>query len=130
MCRDDTINADKVACFSNSASFLTLLAPGYFITAAGTTMSGTSQAAPHVSGAVALMKGQNNLLTVDQVISGLTASGVPVTDARNSIVTPRVDLYDLVSITDPIIGAAPASFSFTGAEGGLPPAGEYINHNK
>jgi hypothetical protein len=45
-CNDATTAADKVVCFSNSASFLTLLAPGVNITSAGITSSGTSQAAP------------------------------------------------------------------------------------
>ncbi|MFZ2198766.1 MAG: choice-of-anchor D domain-containing protein, partial [Thermodesulfovibrionales bacterium] len=120
-CTDNTTAADKVACFSNSASFLTLLAPGSVIGSAGIFMSGTSQAAPHVSGAVAIMKGQNNLLTVDQVISGLTSTGVSVLDTRNNITKPRLDLYGLVSIVDPIISVSPSSFAFIGAEGGLNP---------
>ncbi|MCX5743958.1 MAG: S8 family serine peptidase [Proteobacteria bacterium] len=49
-CSDPTTAADKITCFSNSASFLTLLAPGALITAAGFTMAGTSQATPHVAG--------------------------------------------------------------------------------
>lgn len=121
-CTDTPTAADKVACFSNSASFLTMLAPGAIISAAGIGMAGTSQAAPHVAGAVAVMKGQNNALTVDEVISGLTATGNPVTDSRNSLTKPRVDLYGLVSITNPIIYASPSSFAFLGAQGGLNPA--------
>ena len=39
---------DQVTCFSDCAPFLDLLAPGSAITAAGITMEGTSQAAPHV----------------------------------------------------------------------------------
>ena len=126
-CTDNTTAADKVACFSNSTSFLTMLAPGSVIGSAGISTSGTSQAAPHVSGAVAIMKEQNSLLTVDQVISGLTSTGVSVLDSRNNITKPRVDLYGLVSITNPIIGVAPSSFNFIGAEGGFNPADKILS---
>lgn len=122
VCTDLTTAADMVTCFSNSSSFLTMLAPGAIIDAAGIAMGGTSQAAPHVSGAVAVAKGQDNSLTVDQVISRLTSTGVSVFDDRNNITKPRLDLYGLVTITNPIIGAAPTSLSFKGAEGGLDPA--------
>ena len=54
-CSDNATAADKVACFSCSSSFLTILAPGVMITAAGITMSGTSQATPHVAGAIAVL---------------------------------------------------------------------------
>ncbi|HUW36068.1 MAG TPA: S8 family serine peptidase [Rhodocyclaceae bacterium] len=87
----DTSAADKVACFSNSASFLTLLAPGSQITAAGSTMSGTSQAAPHVAGAVAVLRAAFPTETLDQTAARLTR-GVAVTDSRNGIVKPRLSL--------------------------------------
>jgi subtilisin family serine protease len=56
VCADPTTAADQVACFSNSAPFLSLLAPGVQISAAGTTMTGTSQATPHVAGATAVLR--------------------------------------------------------------------------
>ncbi|MFX8626938.1 S8 family serine peptidase, partial [Acinetobacter baumannii] len=55
-CSDPTTAADKVACFSNGGSLVTLLAPGAMITAGGYTMGGTSQATPHVAGAIALLR--------------------------------------------------------------------------
>lgn len=36
--------------FSNSAPYLSILAPGAMLTAGGKTFGGTSQAAPHVAG--------------------------------------------------------------------------------
>ena len=45
-CDDAASRADQVTCFSSSADFLTLLAPGVEITAADLTVSGTSMAAP------------------------------------------------------------------------------------
>jgi len=78
---------DTVALFSNSAPFLNLLAPGRIITssAAGGGYaggSGTSQAAAHVSGAMALLrqecpKGTNNTVWFDDA---LPAGAVPYPD--------------------------------------------------
>jgi subtilisin family serine protease len=96
-CSDVTTAADKVTCFSDSASFLTLLAPGAPITAAGITMYGTSQATPHVAGSVSLLKDANSSLTVNELVAALVNTGTPVTDTRNNITKPRIDLYDAVS---------------------------------
>ncbi len=100
-CSDSSSAADKVACFSNSVDFLSLLAPGTLITAAGSTMAGTSQAAPHVAGAVAVLKELDHLFSVDDILNQLTATGLPVTDSRNSISTPRLDLYTAVTDLQP-----------------------------
>ena len=63
-CNDTTTAADKVTCFSNSASYLSVLAPGSEITAAGITMSGTSQATPHVAAAVDGSEGETDMTLV------------------------------------------------------------------
>jgi Subtilase family/Bacterial pre-peptidase C-terminal domain len=91
-CSDPTTAADQVACFSNSADFLTLLAPGVFITAAGVTWQGTSQAAPHVSGAVAVLRSSHPTEVLEQTIARLTTTGAPVTDSRNGLTKPRINL--------------------------------------
>ncbi|MDT8383302.1 MAG: S8 family serine peptidase [Gammaproteobacteria bacterium] len=91
-CTDATTAADRVTCFSNSANFLTLLAPGALITASGTTAAGTSQAAPHVSGAMAVLRSAYPADTVDAAILRLTSTGVAVTDSRNGLSMPRLDL--------------------------------------
>lgn len=92
-CQDPTTAADKVTCFSNSASFLTVLAPGALIAAGGYTMAGTSQAAPHVAGAMAVLRAAFPAETVDQLVARMTSKGKPVADARNGITKPRLDLF-------------------------------------
>lgn len=84
-----------VSNFSNSATFLHLLAPGDLINSAvpgGTfkTFRGTSQAAPHVAGAWAVLKSKTPAATVPQVLQALLGSGLSVTDARNNLARPRL----------------------------------------
>lgn len=124
-CVDATTAADKVTCFSNSATFLKMLAPGANVTAAGSTYRGTSQAAPHVAGAVAVLKESAPGLSVDEVTTRLTGTGVPVTDHLNSIVTPRLNLYNAV-FSDPLIGFTPTSLSFYEIQNGTLPLGQNL----
>lgn len=99
-CTDASSATDKVPCMSNTAAFLVMLAPGAFITAAGSSLGGTSQAAPHVSGAVAVLKSEYPNETPDQVISRLVSSGKPVTDQRTGGVFPRLDLLAAMGLHD------------------------------
>jgi subtilisin family serine protease len=71
----------KRAGFSNYGDYSTISAPGVDIySTVGnngyTTMSGTSMAAPIVTGTVALMKSLNDSLTTEQIICILKSSGV------------------------------------------------------
>lgn len=91
-CTDSATAADKIVCFSNSASNLKMLAPGALIAAAGATYSGTSQAAPHVAGAIGVLQAAFPGDTPDQLQTRLIDSGKAITDVRNGIVKPRVDL--------------------------------------
>jgi hypothetical protein len=92
LCADPVTAADRVACFSNSASFVTVLAPGAVVTAAGVSMTGTSQAAPHVAAGIAILKGAFPSETPDAVVARLKTTGRLVTDARNGLALPRIDL--------------------------------------
>ena len=85
--------ADQVTCFSDSAPFLDLLAPGALITAAGYTMGGTSQAAPHVAGAAAILAQVFPAESPEQWLFRLKANGLMVTDEDNGISTARIDIY-------------------------------------
>lgn len=91
-CSDAATAADMVACFSNSAGFLTFLAPGALITAAGATSGGTSFAAPHAAGALAVLAQAFPGDTAAQRLARLTGSGTAVTDSRNGIAKPRLNL--------------------------------------
>ena len=96
-----TTKADRVDGYSNSAAILNLLAPGTSIYSSlpGTGygyLSGTSMAAPHVAGAWAVLKSVKPLASVAEVLTVLTTTGVPVTDARNGLTKPRIKLDDAV----------------------------------
>ncbi|HEX5690978.1 MAG TPA: S8 family serine peptidase, partial [Roseiflexaceae bacterium] len=96
--------ADTVANFSNSSSGLRLLAPGQTITSSVPgggygNLDGTSMAAPHVAGAWAVMKAQSPSASVAQILNTLRTTGVPITDARNTLSTPRIDLAKALGVT-------------------------------
>ena len=117
----DTTGA--VSSFSNSVSFLSLLAPGSGIRSSTPgssyeTWSGTSMASPHVAGAWAIMKQKSPTASVSQVLSSLKSTGRPVTDTRNNITTPliRVDEALKAPVSNdptPVLPKAPSSLSAT-----------------
>ena len=91
---------DSISCFSNSASFLSLLAPGEEILSsipspsqtAFERLSGTSMAAPHVAGAIAVLRQKSLTSTPDAVLTALKSTGTAVTDPRNNLVKPRINV--------------------------------------
>lgn len=91
--RDD----DTVANFSNSSVLLDLLAPGNQIYSsipgnAYASKNGTSMAAPHVSGAWALLKQAAPTAPVSEILSMLQDTGKSITDNRNGITRSRIQL--------------------------------------
>jgi uncharacterized repeat protein (TIGR01451 family) len=62
------------------------------ITAAGITEGGTSQASPHVAGAIAVLRSTFPSETLAQIQTRMTSSGVSITDSRNGLAKPRLDL--------------------------------------
>jgi len=94
-----TTKADAISAFSNSAPFLSLLAPGSSITSSVpggdfAVLSGTSQAAPHVAGAWAILKQVSPTATVSTVLETLRKTGLPITDPLNGVTTPRIRIFE------------------------------------
>lgn len=96
-CTDPATAADRIACFSQSGSGLDLLAPGVIITAAGISMAGTSQAAPHVAAAAAIVAAARPSASADTVRTAVVNSGPLITDARNGVTVHRLDVYAAVT---------------------------------
>lgn len=92
VCSDASTAADQITCFSNDADHVDLLAPGSVITAGGISMSGTSQAAPHVAGAAAVVASAYPDLTPAEIEAKLIATGSELRDMRSGRTHPRIDL--------------------------------------
>ncbi|MFP5246574.1 MAG: S8 family peptidase [Thermoanaerobaculia bacterium] len=100
-CTDTPAEVDRVTCFSNSDATLDLLAPGYGIQAPAknggiSNARGTSFAAPHVAGAVALLRQIDPQLTLEAIEQLLESTGRPIVDSRNGVTTARLDLFAAV----------------------------------
>jgi titin len=112
--------ANTVASYSNSASFLNLLAPGSGITSSVpgggyAAWAGTSMATPHVAGTWAVLKQKSPTSTVTEILNALTSTGVSVNDT-NSIAKPRIQidtaLANIGVVTPP---SAPTTLAATAA---------------
>ena len=100
-----TTKLDAVSGFSNSATFLSLLAPGQAVDSPAmgggfAPADGTSMAAPHVAGAWASMIEAVPGSNVAEVLFALQSTGVPVLDARNGITVPRIDVSAAITALD------------------------------
>ena len=106
VCTDTTAAVDQIVCFTNSTNRVDIVAPGARITASRlgggeATFVGTSMAAPHVAGAIALMVQKNPLLTANNIEQFLELGGKLVTDARNKLIFPRLDVAAAIAATPP-----------------------------
>ncbi len=84
----------RISSFSNSYFALDMVAPGGKILSSTLNgkyvqESGTSMAAPHVAGAIALLASEYPRASVNQLMQAL-AQGPTMTDPRNNIRTPRL----------------------------------------
>ena len=86
---------------SNSGPPLDLFAPGTNITSSVpggvfTARTGTSMATPHVAGAFAVLRQADPAASLAELRLALESTGVPLTDTRNGLVRPRLQLDDAV----------------------------------
>ncbi|MCG6966469.1 MAG: S8 family serine peptidase [Chromatiaceae bacterium] len=112
-----TLDSDAVAGFSNSASWLSLFAPGVSIDSSVpgggyARKSGTSMATPHVTGALAAVRAAalalrpGPLPTLEETLASLSNMGVPVADSRNGAVVPRIQLDAAIDTFDACLAPA------------------------
>ena len=108
---NDASAADKVAGYSNAASFLTLMAPSNQCNtlqcqAKGSwynpTFGGTSAACPYAAGGAAALQSAAKartgaFLTPARIKSLLVGTGTPITDTKVAVTKPRVNLQAAIS---------------------------------
>lgn len=112
---------DAKASYSNYGSCVDLYAPGSSITSAANTsttgssvLSGTSMAAPHVAGAVAVLLAANPTLTPAAVGNSIVANASPNVITSNVSGTPNRQLFVSTSATTTVSApAAPTSVTAT-----------------
>ena len=132
----DSTAADMVTSYSNSASFLNLLAPsnqacttdisgsgGYSSGNYVNSFGGTSAACPYAAGATACLQSaakaiNGSFLSPAEVRSILTSTGDPVIDPKNNITKPRINLEEAInSLTGCTYTIDPTSADFPASGG-------------
>lgn len=91
--------SDEIAPFSNGEPGVDILAPGVAIESSSASPnhtfieSGTSMATAHASGVAALLLSASPGSSAEEIESTLSVTGLPVRDARNGLIFPRVDAF-------------------------------------
>ncbi|MFE1290619.1 S8 family serine peptidase [Streptomyces sp. NPDC058751] len=97
-----TTNDDELSAFTNRGPLLDLLAPGTGITSSVpggryAAMSGTSMAAPHVAGALAVLRQKFPDQSITALASHLRSTGKAIT--YTGATTPRIDITRALAVT-------------------------------
>lgn len=110
VCTDSTTGTDNITCFTDRGPNLDLLAPGARVTSADkiggfATISGTSQAAPMVAGASAILheylKQQNGTASPFVIVNALNKSGDFINDtAMTNISFARINILNAIRYLD------------------------------
>lgn len=105
---------NSVSDFTNSNAQIDFWAPGENITSSGgeylnhyVTVNGTSFSAPHVSGAIAILKSYNNKLSIDEIKTILQTSGLQITDPLNGVSRPLIQINNALDIAPRELGIIP-----------------------
>ena len=114
--------ADRIACFSQGGPLLDVWAPGLVVEAAGIAQAGTSQAAPHVARAVAVLRAAAPATAVSTLQNALAGSGPSISDARSGATHTRRRL-DLTAALTTLIGTADAVPPTVATPGQVPALG-------
>ncbi len=106
--------SDIVSSFSNAAPILDLLAPGSSIESSvpGNNFAfffGTSMATPHVAGAFAVMREQDDTSAVSVLLAALKNTGTSILDSRNGTTYPRIQVDSALTQLTP---SSPVIVSF------------------
>ena len=116
-----TTKQNTIASYSNSSAQLSLLAPGsgiYSSVSGGGygTANGTSMAAPHVAGIWTLMKSAKPSATVTEILASLQSTGLPITDSRNGLSKPLIQIGGSAGAIVNMVGVAnqPPTVTLTG----------------
>ena len=126
----NTTKSDVVANSSNRAPFLALLAPGTSIyssipDSAFGFMSGTSMAAPHVTGAWGMLKQVRPAASVTQILDALRSTGAAISDPASDgeapqAIYPRINVGGArLALIGPIAPSPPTVISATENAGTL-----------
>jgi subtilisin family serine protease len=117
-----TTSTDARASYSNFGTCVDLFAPGSSITSswntndtATNTISGTSMATPHVTGAAALLKAQNPARTPQQIRDAMVANATP-----NKVTDPRTGSPNLLLFTGTATPPPPGCSGTNGTDVTIP----------
>jgi hypothetical protein len=96
-CEDTTTAADQVTCYSNSGTYLDILAPSHCAATPGlgggmeSCFGGTSASAPYAAGSAAQILSLLPNATPAQIRNAFKSTGKPVTDPWNGLTRSRID---------------------------------------